>query len=71
MRLQETLLEDMLDKGVGYWQNEEKILAELNKILESNLSSLNDAARAALEARMRMFQAPADHGLRVNLRAGE
>lgn len=70
LSLKERVMEDIFGK-VRYWQNEEKILAELNKILASSLSSLTAADRAALEARIRMFQSPGEHDLRVNLRAGE
>ena len=70
LSLKERTLEDIFST-VRYWQNEEKILAELNKILGSNLNSLTAADRASLEARIRMFQSPGEHDLRVNLRSGE
>ncbi len=69
--LKEDLLEDILGKSVGYWQPAEKILAELNKIIGSSLSSLTEADRATLQTRLGMFQEPVANGLQVNLRAGE
>ncbi len=71
MAVKESLLEDIMGSNIRYWQSEEKILAELNKIFASSLNMLTTADRAALAARIRMFQNPADHGLQVNLRAGE
>lgn len=69
--IQEDVLEDILGQGVRYWQTKEKILAELNKIIESNLISLTAIDRASLAARAGMFQNPVENGLQVNLRAGE
>jgi len=71
LALKEMVLDDMLGKDVRYWQPEEKILAELEKILGSSLTSLTAADREALARRLAMFQSPAENGLRVNLRAGE
>ncbi len=70
-RLKETILDDVLDKDVLYWQSEEKILTELGKILGSQLTSLTPADRAAVERRWAMFQNPAANGIQVNLRSGQ
>ena len=71
VRLKEAVLEDIFGKTVRYWQPKEKILAELNKIIASNFSTLTVADRAALETRLAMFQKPSASGLQVNLRVGE
>ena len=69
--LKEAVWEDLMGKDVRYWQPEEKILAELNKIIGNQFMCLTAADREALELRLAMFQNPAAHGLRVNIRAGE
>ena len=70
-RLKEAVLGDILNKNVRYWQPEEKILAELGKILGSQLTSLTPADREAIERRWAMFQHSAENGIPVNLRSGQ
>lgn len=65
------LLEDIFGKTVCYWQNEKKILTELNLILGNNYSCLTPRDIIALKSRKSMFESPAANGIRVNLRAGE
>ena len=68
--LKSRVLEDITNKDCSYWQPEEKILAELSKILESNLHCLSDRDRIALEARYKMFKAPSANGIVVDVRSG-
>ncbi len=71
LRLKEAVLDDILNKDIRYWQAEEKILAELGKILGSQLTSLTPADRTAIERRWAMFQHSAENGIPVNLRSGQ
>ena len=67
----ESLLEDILGTKTEYWQPKELIIKELNEILEQNFSCLDARDRAALQARLMMFEDPEANGLQVNLRSGE
>lgn len=64
------IFEDIAGKDIGYWQPEEKILAELKKITEANFSCINDRDRLVLQTRFGMFEDPVANGIRVNLRSG-
>lgn len=66
----EILLEDILDKKTVYWQPKELIIKELSQILNANLTCLDERDRAALKARVVMFENPMANGVRVNLRSG-
>ncbi|MCK6693252.1 MAG: SH3 domain-containing protein [Thermoanaerobaculia bacterium] len=64
------VLEDITGKDRIYWQPEEKILAELKKIRESNFHCLDNTDRIALEARYKMFESPSANGIVVDVRSG-
>lgn len=68
--LKNRVLEDITGKDRIYWQPEEKILAELKKIQESELRCLNNTDRIALKARYNMFQLPSANGIVVDVRSG-
>lgn len=69
--VKESLLEDILDKKTVYWYPADKIVVELNQIIQEELSCLGAGDRIALEARLTMFSDPALNGISVNLRSGE
>jgi len=70
MRLKEQVLDDIAGNGISYWQNVEKVLAELNNITSSNFSILNNEDRMTIQTRLGMFENSAANGIRVNLRSG-
>lgn len=70
-RIKNQVLDDIVGKDIGYWQNEEKILAELDEISKSNLSVLGNEDRLVIQTRMAMFADPQANGIRVNLRSGQ
>lgn len=67
----ETLLDDILSQNTAYWQPEELILKELEKIFSTEFACLNGRDRMAMQARMTMFAESEAHGVRVNLRSGK
>lgn len=69
--LKDRVLEDISDKNSTYWQPQDKILAEVGKILKSDFKCLDDRDRIALEARQKMFEAYADNAIVLNLRSGK
>lgn len=71
LRIRSKILDDIAGRNSGYWQPEEKILAELKSILEINFSSLPESEQIMLQTRFRMFEDPEANGIRVNLRSGE
>jgi hypothetical protein len=71
VKIKDALVEDMVGKNTTYWQPVEKILTELNKILESNFSSLDERDRLALQERLLMLENAEANGITVNLRSGE
>ncbi|MBX2890033.1 MAG: SH3 domain-containing protein [Saprospiraceae bacterium] len=68
--LKESLLEDILGKNTVYWQPATSILKEMEEILATGFTCLDDRDRTAIAARKTMFEAPEANGLRVNLRSG-
>jgi len=71
LRWKESVLADIAGKDVGYWQPAEKILAELQKIIETGYSCLEARDQMVLQTRLGMFEDPAANGIRVNMRSGE
>lgn len=67
----ESLLADILDKDMKYWQPKELIIKELEEIISGNFGCLDDTDRASIRARMAMFENPEANGIKVNLRSGE
>jgi hypothetical protein len=63
------LLEDILNSENTYWESQEKILAELEQVLNSNFSILTADETVALIARKTMFTAPADNGIRLDVKS--
>jgi len=71
LALKDRVLEDISDKNSTYWQPQDKILAEVGKVLKSDFKCLDDRDRISLEARQKMFEAYADNGIVLNLRSGK
>lgn len=70
LSLKDRILADILDQSRTYWQPQDKILAELDRVLSANLTCLTDRDRLALTARRAMFETLRENGIQVNLRAG-
>jgi hypothetical protein len=71
LALKDRVLEDISDKNSTYWQPQDKILVEIDKILKSDFKCLDDRDRIALEARQKMFEAYTDNAILLNLRSGK
>lgn len=70
LRRKAEIINDMTQEGVEYWEKPEKIIRELDTILERNFKILDDADRIALRTRRTHFEAPAEHGLKTGQGAG-
>ncbi len=64
------LFEDIMDPKSQYWQPAGKIREELANLLANPPACLTREDIDALNIRLRMFDNPAQHGIRVNLRSG-
>lgn len=71
MAFKESVLNDILDKNIVYWQSKKLIVKELRQIIEDPPACLDNRDIAALQGRSAMFEDPEANGLRVNLRSGE
>ncbi|MFN0216910.1 MAG: hypothetical protein ACKVT2_21850 [Saprospiraceae bacterium] len=71
VQLKHLILEDIFDKKQRYWQSKDRILAELEHILNAPPNCLTAREIEALGIRKRMFDAPEKNGILLNLRSGE
>jgi len=69
-RIKAEMINDMTQEGVEYWEQQEKIIQELDAILESNFEILDDADRIALSTKRKHFEDPATHGIKTGLGSG-
>ncbi len=69
-RLKARLLNDMTESHVTYWESQEKILAELDRILSADFHILDNADRIALQTRRQQFNDPQQFGIQVNMQSG-
>lgn len=70
MQMKEQLLDDVFQPSVRYWQSQEKILQELEQILDLPPACLNAREREALQIRRKMFEDPTSNGIVLDLRSG-
>ena len=69
-RIKRTLLDDILSPQNTYWETEEKIVAEMERILAQAHPCLSQKDLIALEARKEQFRLPYSHGIKTNVKAG-
>ena len=67
------ILDDILDtqKYVSYWYKKEKILSEIDQIIDANFVSLSQQDIIALKARRKMFENHQANDIKINQRSGE
>mgnify|MGYP000075322918 CR=1 FL=1 len=70
LRLKAEMINDMTQEGVEYWEQPEKIIQELDSILERNFEILDDTDRIALSTKRKHFEEPAAHGIKTGLGSG-
>lgn len=70
--LKDKLINDITNKEVEYWENKDKILAELDAILAANFRrALTNEDIIALKTRRKQFEFPVENKIKTNLRTGE
>lgn len=65
------IIDDITGGEVTYWEDQEKLLKEINEIIAEELTFLSDADKIALDVRSKQFLEPEKYGIRLNIRAGE
>lgn len=69
-RMKQDILNDMTGSYVTYWEEKEKILAEIDTIIHSNYGLFSEEEKIALNTRKEQFEAPEEHDIEVNHRSG-
>lgn len=69
-RLKTRLVNDMTEPHVTYWETKGKIQAELDTIIGSGFSILNDADETLLKNRRLLFENPDSSNIEVNHQSG-
>lgn len=64
------IIEDILQPSTTFWESKEKILIEMDNILQADLAILDKNDKIALSARRQQFDEPEAHGIKVNVRSG-
>lgn len=64
------IVNDITKASVTYWETQEKILRELDGILQADLGILSNADRIALATRRKQFADPESYGIELNGQAG-
>jgi len=71
--IKKEILDDILDtqKFVSYWYKKEKILSEIDQIIDANFVSLSKKEWIAIKARRKMFEQHQANAIKINQRSGE
>ncbi len=65
------ILKDITHPEITYWNNQEKIMDELDSILITKYDILSKEDLVVLEARQNQFKNPSKNGIELNVRTGE
>lgn len=68
--LKAELLNDITSAQTVYWEDQSRILVEMDSLNQYKWVILSQADRVALEVRTRQLANPAAHGIQLNFRAG-
>lgn len=70
MALKRDIVNDITDTDNTYWDSKEKILQEIDSILDAKYTILTAEDFIAIRERRRMFEAHKRYGIQLNLRTG-
>jgi hypothetical protein len=68
--IKNNLVDDITNTNTTYWEQKDKIMAELTEIVALDLAILTKADNIALKTRLLQFRKPQKFGLSVNLQSG-
>ena len=69
-QIKKTWMQDIAGKSISYWNDSNKIIRELQQILDSDFRMLNQSDKTTIETRIKMFREPDKNEIRLNQRAG-
>lgn len=70
LEVKRSIIEDILQPANTFWESKEKVLIEVDNILQADLSILDKNDRIALQARREQFTDPEANEIKMNERAG-
>jgi hypothetical protein len=70
LRMKQQVVEDITNAETSFWNPASDAMKELDRILEADFKILDKADRIALSTRREQLNAPQQHGISTNLRAG-
>ena len=70
LQMKQQLLQDIAVAGSGYWENQEKIIAELDTILQQDFTIFTKTDVVMLQARRQQFEDPGANDIILNQKAG-
>jgi len=68
--IRDGVINDITNAKTTYWEQADKILAELIEIVRLDLAILSKADNIALKSRLEQFKQPAKYGIKVNVQSG-
>lgn len=68
--VKKNIVEDILQPSNTFWESKDKVLIEMDNILEADLAILDRNDRIALKARREQFDDPEGNGIKMNERSG-
>lgn len=70
LEVKRSIIEDILQPANTFWETKEKVLIEVDGILEADLAILDRNDRIALQARREQFNDPEAYDIKMNERSG-
>lgn len=70
LEVKRSIVEDILQPANTFWESQEKVLIEVDNILQADLSILDKNDRIALQARREQFTDPKANEIKMNERSG-
>ncbi len=70
LEVKKNIVEDILQPSNTFWESKDKVLIEMDKILEAELAILDKNDKIALKARRMQFDDPEANGIKMNQRSG-
>ena len=70
LKMKQKIVADITDANTTFWYPAQEVIKELDRILLADFKALDKADRIALSTRREQLNAPQQHGISTNLRAG-
>lgn len=70
LEVKKSIVEDILQPSNTFWESKDKVLIEMDNILQTEFSILDKNDRIALQARREQFNDPEANEIQMNQRSG-